>query len=262
MADHIVIREIAPGLRIYSKPFARFNIAPIGGRSTAVKLASGDVLVVASTPLSAATKKSVDELGPVKYLVALDSVHYLYLKEWKAAYSGAHVAGVPGSEKNAGVKHDGVWGRDSSPLGSGAAAEEFKSEWFEGHPNQDVALLHVPSKTLIQADLLFNLPAHEQYSAPGAPSPTSGLLGWFGLGDKMTPWTSTHQGVVFNMLGKDKAKMAYSASVVASWEFNRIIPCHGDVIEEKGNEAWRSAYKRYLDAIAQGTYKGYTPPSA
>lgn len=143
-------------------------------------------------------------------------MHYLYLKEWKAAYAAAHVAGVPGSEKNSGVPHDGVWGRDASPLGSGAGAGEFKSEWFEGHPNQDVALLHVPSKTLIQADLLFNLPAKEQYSAPGAPSPTSGLLGWFGLGDKMNPWGSIHQGVTWNMFGKDKPCVARQPSHLVS----------------------------------------------
>lgn len=263
MSDHIVIREIAPGLRIFSKPFARFGIAPIGGRTTAVKLSDGRVLVAVSSPLSQATRASVDELGPVKYLVALDAVHYLYLKEWKTAYESAHVAGVAGSEKSSGVKHDGVWGRDTQPLGTDPVVNaEFKSEWFSGHPSEDVALLHIPSKTLIQADLLFNLPAKEQYSAPGAPSPLSGLMGWFGLGTKMTPWTDMHKSVVWNLIAKDKAKMAWSASVVGSWDFNRIIPCHGDVIEEKGNEAWRTAFSRYFDAIAAGKFKGYKPESS
>lgn len=34
--------------------------------------------------------------------------------------------------------------------------------YFSGFRNKDVAFLHVASKSLIQADLLFNLPATEQ----------------------------------------------------------------------------------------------------
>ena len=36
--------------------------------------------------------------------------------------------------------------------------------YFSGVRNKDVAFFHVASKSLIQADLLFNLPATEQVS--------------------------------------------------------------------------------------------------
>jgi len=36
------------------------------------------------------------------------------------------------------------------------------SSYFSGHKNKDVAFFHQASKTLIQADLLFNLPPYEQ----------------------------------------------------------------------------------------------------
>ena len=39
----------------------------MGGRSTAIRLASGDVWVLASTTLDDSTKKTIDEMGPVKY---------------------------------------------------------------------------------------------------------------------------------------------------------------------------------------------------
>lgn len=47
-------------------PFARFGVIPFGGRSTAIRLPSGGVWVLASTPLGAQTKAKLDELGPVK----------------------------------------------------------------------------------------------------------------------------------------------------------------------------------------------------
>lgn len=37
-----------------------------GGRSTAIKLSNNDVWVLASTPLTEATKSTIDKLGPVK----------------------------------------------------------------------------------------------------------------------------------------------------------------------------------------------------
>jgi len=56
--------------------------------------------------------------------------------------------------------------------------------------------------------------------------------------------------------------MKRDARTVASWDFERIIPCHGvgdsfvwpwlkahcfqDVIEGKGKDAWMDAYKFYL----------------
>ena len=56
--------------RILVRPFSRFGLVPIGGRSTAIKLKAGGVWVLASTPLDTETKTRIDALGPVKY--ALD----------------------------------------------------------------------------------------------------------------------------------------------------------------------------------------------
>lgn len=39
--------------------------------------------------------------------------------------------------------------------------DEIRSVFFPGHLKKDVAFLHVESKTLIEADLLFNLPMTE-----------------------------------------------------------------------------------------------------
>lgn len=57
--------------------------------------------------------------------------------------------------------------------------------------------------------------------------------------------------------------MKKDARTVASWDIEKIIPCHGvstlrwmipisanwkqDVIESKGDEAWRAAYRGFLN---------------
>ena len=54
----------------------------MGGRSTAIKLSSGDVWVIASTPLSDETKTTLEELGTVKYIMAADADHHFFLSAW------------------------------------------------------------------------------------------------------------------------------------------------------------------------------------
>lgn len=40
--------------------------------------------------------------------------------------------------------------------------------------------------------------------------------------------------------------MTRDAKVVAAWDFDRIIPCHGDVIETGGKAKWMSTFEQYL----------------
>ena len=78
-AVFMALVQVAKDVWTFSCPFARFGIFPVGGRSTAIKLSSGEVWVLASTPLNDATKSKIDELGPVKYIIGADAVHHLFL---------------------------------------------------------------------------------------------------------------------------------------------------------------------------------------
>lgn len=124
--------------------------------------------------------------------------------------------------------------------------------------NKDVAFFHAPTKSLIVADLLFNLPPTEQYSK----SKSSARVPL--IGGSLTPYTWLHRKFAWSQ-GSDKDAMRRDAKTVAGWDFTRIIPCHGvsgcllflvwhanldgvvqDVIENDGKRAWESAYADYL----------------
>lgn len=85
-------------------------------------------------------------------------------------------------------------------------------------------------------------------------------------GSFLQPHGKIHKYLVWN-LGADKEYVLYmpslyicpnlashpramkrDAQAVAEFDFERIIMCHGDVIESGGNAAWREAYKWYLEA--------------
>ncbi|KAJ7698667.1 hypothetical protein B0H17DRAFT_1196766 [Mycena rosella] len=185
----LAIRAVTPDITTFSKPFVRFYVLPFGGRSTAIRLSTGNFWVLASTPLTHDTKAAIDALRPVKWIMAGDAIHACY---------------------------------------------------FSGFGNKDVAWFHKASKTLIVADLLsmFNLPGTEQYSK----SNSSSRVPIFGTLD---PWGSVHKHFVWGQ-GTDKAAMTRDAKTVLGWAPERIIMCHGDVIEKDTTKAWASAYSKYL----------------
>jgi len=64
-----------------SRPFTRFGILPLGGRSVAVKLSHGGVWVLASTPPTAETKAAIDGLGLVLLvLIAFYDIFSFHIK--------------------------------------------------------------------------------------------------------------------------------------------------------------------------------------
>ncbi|KAJ7253685.1 hypothetical protein B0H12DRAFT_1116186 [Mycena haematopus] len=236
----LVIREVTPEITTFSKPFARFGFLPFGGRSTAVRLSTGDVWVLASTPLTPDTKAAIDKLGPVKWIMGADAVHHMFLGQYKKEYPEAKVIGVEAlveKKKADGLVLDGAYGKDTPDTKYGFE-DEIYACYFSGFANKDVAWFHASSKTLIVADLLFNLPGNEQYSK----SKSNAKVPIFG---KLDPWGSVHKRFVWGQ-GKDKTAMARDAKTVLGWAPERIIMCHGDVIETEGTKAWASAYSKYL----------------
>ncbi|KAG6821105.1 hypothetical protein H0H93_006444 [Arthromyces matolae] len=130
-----VIREVVKGIWTFSRPFTRSGFIPFGGRSTAIQLKNGSVWVLASTPLESETKAKIDELGPVKYIISPDSVHYLFLAdlleltgEFKKAYPQAKlIAPLEVTERLKDLKFDGSWGKDAPDTLYGFEDEYLKS---------------------------------------------------------------------------------------------------------------------------------------
>ena len=109
-------------------------------------------------------------------------------------------------------------------------------------------LLHKRSGTLIEADLLFNLPATEQYARSGEgagqgfvnrlfmPLVRLGGGGW----QAWFMWWVLSKG--------DSESFGDSVRRISGWEFGRVVPCHGDVVEGRGKEVFRGVFGRFLEA--------------
>lgn len=223
-------------------------------------------------------KAKVAELGEVKYITALDaevrfpgshshlfisntSQHHIFLGPWHEAYPNAQVLGpetLPekrAKQKNENVPFAFVFSK-AKPITtiSPEFDAEFDWEYVPAHVNKELVFNHKPTRSLITADLMFNLPATEQFSKSGV-DPTSGFLTKLFGGLQNTKGTAIWQQrtIWYGTSSSDRPGFAQSTARINSWNFERIIPCHGDVIEGNGKSIFQKVFKWHLDLAAKSS---------
>lgn len=258
-AKVMVIRDVTPQITTFSTPFLRFSRIKIGGRGTLVKLASGNLAIISPVALTDDVRATISAKGgSLKYIVAPDIEHHIFVTPWARAFPDAEVIGVEGlPEKREsdpatkGVKFHHVYSASNQRdlKVSDEFDREFAAEFVHAHQNKELALLHRPSRTLIEADLLFNLPATEQFSKSGQAA-TSGLLTKLFGAIMNTRGDATWQkrALWYGAAGKDRLAFKESAARISAWDFDRIVPCHGDVIETGGKAKWDNLVSWFKDA--------------
>ncbi|EAS31289.3 uncharacterized protein CIMG_06768 [Coccidioides immitis RS] len=241
-----------------SLPFSRFGVLRIGGRGTIVRMASGSSIVFSPVALTEHIKGLITALNsPIKYIIAPDIEHHMFISDWKEAYPDAKVIGPHGlkEKREANPKTRGTSQIDyifkpenrHNPKIFDDFNAEFDTEYIPSHPNREIVVFHKPTKTLLQADLFFNLPATQQYEKVKG-GEHQGIL------TKMFMPVSTTKGdaiwqkrFLWYMIAKNRDEWKESARIIDGWGFERVIPCHGDVIETGGKMVFRKVFEWFLD---------------
>ncbi len=205
-------------------------------RMIVVRLADGGLWLYSPGPIDDRTAEQLESLGPVQYLIAPNRFHHLHLPAAAARFPEADVLGAPGLEdKRKDVTFAGSLGFASPWAG------ELQPIPIDGMPAfNEVAFCHRPSGSLLVADLLFNLQQRQ------------GLIPsmYFRL-------TGVHRRVamsrMFRFAIRDRAACAASCLRLLRHPFDRLIPCHGDVVEEGA--------KQQVEAAISWIFKDFeTPP--
>ncbi|KAF2431786.1 hypothetical protein EJ08DRAFT_631890 [Tothia fuscella] len=251
-----VIRKISENITTLSTPFLRFGHIKIGGRGTLVRMQNGAVAVFSPTALTPEAKETVHAMGEVKYIAALDLEHHIFLGSWSKEFPNAKVLGPEGlPEKHAKQKNEDIpfavvftaKNKDTIKVDPEFDAE-FDYELVDGHPSKELVFHHKPDRTLIEADFMFNLPANEQFSKTGI-DPRSGILTRiFGalsstqgaaMGQRRLIWYAVSSG--------NRPSFNKSIHKINGWNFDKIVPCHGDVIEGDGKGIFQKIFAWHLE---------------
>ena len=246
-SSETVIKTVNSSITTFSAPFLRSG-AEIGVRMSAIKLANNDLILYNPTPLDPETKQKLDQLGTVKYIVAPSLVHHVYLDPYHTAYPNAKLVGPEGiSDKK---KMSFVELKDGSVSTANDAMvgwlPDVQCQYFPDFTHKEIMLFHQPTKTLFVGDMLWNLPATEQYSAvhdkTRAPTQHSQFSVQHALDSALHPDGWLAKALQWSANKNTDALKAGLNHVINDWQPTTIVMEHGDVITSGAHEKLQSTY--------------------
>lgn len=211
------------------------GIADVAGfryptRMAIMKLPDGGLFVWSPVALTADIKSEVDALGAVSCIVAPNSLHYLSVAEWKAAYPAAKVFGAPGLRKRRPeIVVDAELG-ETAPADWAGAIDQVVV-----HGNAittEVVFFHRASGTVLFTDLIQHFPK-------------GWFKGWRALVAKLDKMTASEAEVPqkFRMAFRDRKAGRASIERILAWPAEKVMMAHGAPVVSDGRAFIRRAFR-------------------
>ena len=215
--------------RMINTPDEQGNPMEITSRMTIVRLTNGALFLHSPVALDADLQAELQQLGTVAFLIAPSLWHDLFIKEYVVAYPEAQAWAAPGLlEARPDVAFHGTLEEDRALVPG-----EIEHVVVRGHIAGEVAFWHVASKTLILADLAYNV----------REDCTAWERNWAqeqdGYGDFAL--MKYHRGYV-----TDPSATCASLRRILAWDFDRVIVGHGHVLERGGKQAFERIWSWFL----------------
>lgn len=205
------VRELAPGLWDVQQARAAAGVRQ-RFRMTIVRLVGGGLWLYSPVEIDDGLAAQIAALGDVAHIVAPNCYHHLFAGGAKRRYPGAMLWGVPGlPEKRRDLPFDGVLSAQ------GPWREELDALVLTSVPKFNEALFfHRASRTLICADLVFNIRSDDSFAA----RLVYRMLRVYGRPAQSWYFRKSIQ----------RAAFAPQLETVLAWDIERICMSHGDVL--------------------------------
>lgn len=223
MDTHPALLPLAENLWLLAYPLKLLG-ADLRRHVTLIRLRSGKLVIHSTAPFSPEDVAAIRALGEPGWL--LDGIlrHDTFAKEGREAFPGIPYLAPDGFSEVVGFPTEPIVPAPVEWDGELLALE------IQGAPEaRDTALLHIPSRTLILTELVFNFGGDE-------PLWTEMLL-------RVAVGGQHHPGMprLVKAGVKDKSAFESSLATILGWDFDRVIVGHGDVIECDGKAKLREA---------------------
>ncbi|MBL6929192.1 MAG: DUF4336 domain-containing protein [Rhodospirillales bacterium] len=240
-----ILKPVADGVWIVDGPVIKFGYLgvkfPFPTRMTIVRLADGGLWVHSPTEISPALKSDVDALGPVRYLIAPNRIHYWWVEDWVAAYADALSYAAPGVRKKARSKgRFADYDADLAVDGEYPWSGELEMLLVPGSYLTEAVFFHQPTRTLVITDLIQN------YESEKIANPVFRYLSrWAGAVDPDGQTPVDLRSTFF----RHRKQMTEAVRTMISWQPQRIIIAHGRWYEENAVGELKRAF-RWLPGIS------------
>jgi len=211
-----------------SVPFFGF---PFSTRMTVVRLSNGDLWVHSPIKLTTEIQNHLKSLGSVKYLIAPNHLHHLFLPEWICAFPEAQVFGTDEVIKkrqdihfNASLNSDCIWEWQS----------DIEQVLFSGSPlMEECVFFHKKSQTLIVTDLIENFSGQEFNYWQRVVAKGVGILA--PNGKMPLDWRLSF------MFGKTDARKHLKQ--LLDWNPKLLVMSHGEIVRDNTHEFLTKSFK-------------------
>jgi hypothetical protein len=185
----------------------------IGRVVTLLRLRDGRLVIHSTAPFTPDDLAQIHSLGEPAWLLDVTRFHDSFATQGRAAFPTIPYL-VPEGFANA--EKLSATSLDAAPL---EWEGELRVRRIDGMPKvQEHAVLHVPSRTLIVADLMFNFPESASW--------------WTKLFARRVMKLPNLSGMspFFRSMIRDRAAFHQSLNEIFTWDFDRIIVGHGERI--------------------------------
>lgn len=191
---------------------------------------NGDLFIHSPIIITEKLKKEIAALGIVRFIVAPNRFHHLFLKQAQSLYPQAKIYAVPGLiPKRSDIANLNVLDNNLTYPWS----KTIKHHLIGGAPLlNECAFFHSKSGTLLLTDIAIN------FGHSAAPLTKIAMLA-IGHFNKFGP--SIFEKLIFI---RDKKLFDASITTIMRWRFDKIIIAHGTPVKENGYELFRSKFLR------------------
>lgn len=190
-------------------------------RMAVVRLSGGGLFVWSPVALTEDLRAAVDALGEVRFVVAPNSLHHLFLPEWREAYPAARLYAAPGlAARRKDIAFDGELG-DAPPPEWSADLDQVV---FAGNLiTQEVVFFHKASRTAVFTDLIQHFP-------PGW------FTGWRALVAKLDLMSAPQPEVPrkFRTATTDRKAARAALERILAWPSEKVLMAHAPPVEAEG----------------------------
>jgi hypothetical protein len=191
-------------------------------RMAVIRLSGGGLFLWSPIPLTDRVRAEVDGLGEVCHIVAPNSLHHLFVPEWKRAYPSAKVYTPPGlREKRRDIEFDDDLGNVPIPDWAG----EIDQALMLGNViTTEVVFFHVKSGTVLFTDLIQQFPANW-------------FSGWRAFIAKIDLMVAPEPSVPrkFRVAFTNRRAARASLERILAWPAKKVLMAHGTPVTEDGN---------------------------
>lgn len=199
-------------------------------RMTVIRLPGDDLFVWSPVALTEGLRTEVDALGKVRHLIAPNTLHHLFIAEWKQAYPDALLYAPPGLRgKRPDLTFDDAL--DSAPIPAWSGGIEHVV--MKGNViTSEVVFFHRASSTVIFTDLI------QQF-------PTGWFSGWRAIVAKWDLMLGPEPSVPrkFRVAFKDRRAARASVERILSWPIETVLMAHGMPVTTGGQAFLRRAFR-------------------